>query len=171
MPREIRIAPPVPARIAGGWRVEADVDGRPVWFECGDVPLAASPEAFASAFLLPSLAQRRPLVSAAPLDGAWIENAPRLVEIFHRWWRYPRLVPRCAADPVPLPPVAAPRERAAFFSGGVDSFHTLLHLGERIDRLVFVVGFDIPLGDATRAEASLASIWTIAELEIGRAHV
>ena len=162
MPREILVGPPVASRDAGAWRVTADVDGTPVWFECADLPLAASPEALASAFLLPSLAHRRRLVSAAPLDAAWRENSARLVAIFHRWWRYPELVPRCAAASA-APPAATPRERASFFSGGVDSFHTLLHLGERIDRLVFVIGFDFPLEDRVRAEASLASIRTIAE--------
>ena len=161
MPRELHVGSPVASRDAGTWRVSADVDGIPVWFESADTPLAASPEAFASAFLLPSLAHRRRLVSAAPLDAVWLANAPRLVEIFHRWWRYPRLVPRAETVATTLP-VAPGRERASFFSGGVDSFHTLRHLGERIDRLVFVVGFDFPLDDLARAAASLADVRAVA---------
>lgn len=163
MAREIVIAPPVATRTDGAWRVTADVDGTPVWFECAEVTLAASPEAIASAFLLPSLAHRRRLSSAAPLDPVWLANSRQLVAVFHRWWRYPGLAPSAVAASAPPPAVAGPRERASFFSGGVDSFHTLLHLGERIDRLVFVAGFDFPLEDVTRAEASLASVRTIAE--------
>ena len=163
MPPEVRIGPPVAVRTADGWRVSADVDGTLVWFESPDTPLAAAPEAFASAFLLPALAHRRRLSSVAPLDSAWLANAPRLVEIFHRWWRYPRLVPRSDPGPAPAPGDGAPRGRASFFSGGVDSFHTLRFLGERIDRLVFVVGFDFPLDDVLRAEASLAGVRAVAE--------
>lgn len=160
MPREIRVGPPVATRAGDAWRVSADVDGDSVWFESSDTPLAASPEAFASAFLLPSLAHRRRLSSAAPLDAVWLANAPRLVEIFHRWWRYPRLVPLAA--PAPAAVGGPGRERASFFSGGVDSFHTLRFLGQRIDRLVFVVGFDIPRTDTARAEASLAGVRAVA---------
>ena len=100
---EIRLGAPVATRDAERWRVTADVDGTPVWFECSDVPLAASPEAFVSAFLLPSLAHRRRIVPESPLDPVWLANAPRLVEIFHRWWRYPRLVPHAAAAPASTP--------------------------------------------------------------------
>ncbi len=143
MPREIRIGAPVATRLGQGSRVTAEVDGTAVWFECADLALAASPEAFASAFLLPALAHRRRLLSAGPLDPAWRENSERLVVVFHRWWKYPRWAPRCGAGSASFataPPVATPRERAAFFSGGVDSFHTLLHLGEPIDRLAAAAG-------------------------------
>ena len=37
------------------------------------------------------------------------------------------------------------------FRGGVDSFYTLLASGRRVDDLVFVHGFDVPLTDAARA--------------------
>lgn len=162
MPADLRIAAPVTTRAGDTWRTSAEVDGVAVWFESADAPLAASAEAFASAFLLPSLAHRRRLVSAAPLDPVWLANAPRLVEIFARWWRYARLVPRSEAGTAPAA-AGPPRGRAAFFSGGVDSFHTLRHLGEPIDRLVFVIGFDFPRDDVARAEASLASVRAVAQ--------
>jgi hypothetical protein len=187
----IRIATPLAGGSDGAWRVSAEVDGGTVWFESPDLPLAPSPEAFASAFLVPSLARRRRLISEAPLDPAWLENSPRLVEIFHRWWRYPRLVPGVApepprpsdASPVALAPAPSPagpdpapagphRERALFFSGGVDSFHALLDHAEPIDRLVFVEGLDIRLGDAGRVESTLAGIRDVAtEMGVGLAVV
>jgi hypothetical protein len=171
----IRIGTPVASDAGGRARVSADVDGVAVWFESADLPLAPSPEAFASAFLLPSLAHRRRLISEAPLDPIWLENIPALIEVFHRWWRYRRLVPAVAAPPgpgvgspaAPDPgPVAAQRGRGLFFSGGVDSFHALLCCGESIDRLVFVEGFDMALGDARRVESALSSLRDVAA-EVG----
>jgi len=164
MARDLPIGPPVATPGGGVVRVSADVDGTSVWFESADVPLAPAPEAFASAFLLPSLAHRRRLVSARALDPLFLANVPRLIEIFRRWWRYPRLLPRAAAGSSAASDQenGKPRGRAAFFSGGVDSFHALRHLGEPIDRLVFVEGFDMPLGDAPRVEASLTGIREVA---------
>ena len=169
--RSIRIAAPVAEGGDGAWRVAADVDGVRVWFESPDRPLAPSPEAFASAFLVPALAHRRRLVSEAPLDAVWLGNSPRLVGIFHDWWGYPRLVPEVAgpsaataAAPAPgVPSATGPaRGRALFFSGGVDSFDALLCSGETFDLLVFVEGLDIRLDDAPRREASLAAVRAVA---------
>jgi hypothetical protein len=158
------VGTPIASRNPGAWRVSAEVDGVDVWFESSSLPLVPSPEGFASAFLVPALAHRRRLVSAATLDAAWLANAPKLVEIFHRWWRYPRLVPESGtASPGALPAHAGPpRERALFFSGGVDSFHALLGSKEAVDRLVFVEGLDIRLGEAPRMEATLAGIREVA---------
>ena len=175
--RLLTIGRPEARDAPGASRVEADVDGTRVWFESPDVALVPAPEAFASAFLLPGLAARARLRSEATLDPAWLAGSRELVKIFREWWRYPRLEPEgaagAAAAPAPAPaafgPPAAPgaapadpRLRGLFFSGGVDSFHGLLCCGERVDLLVFVHGFDVPLADAPRLEAAFASVRTVA---------
>jgi hypothetical protein len=173
--RQIRISTPKLVGSHGAWRVEADVDGTPVWFESRDFELSPSPESFASAFLLPALARRARLVSEAPLDPVWMKGMDELLRIFQRWWRYPRFVPQSGAvasalhaaqapNPAPAPDsvAAPPRSLGLFFSGGVDSFHTLLCSGEPIELLVSVQGFDIALDDTRRAEAAEASLRAIA---------
>ncbi len=162
--RTIRISNPTLTTTAGGRRVSADVDGTSVWFESPDLALAASPEAFVSAFLLPSIAHRARLVSDPALDSRWLEGSREIVQIFHEWWRYPALAPDAAAA-TPGPEIAD-RGRALFFSGGVDSFHSLLCCGEQVDLLVFVHGFDIPLDDSIRADSAFASVRSIAA-EVG----
>jgi hypothetical protein len=109
------------------------------------------------ACLLPLAATRgEPLRLCAPVDPVLLANAPRLMRTWSEWYRrrFPgiRAVPIYAgtklstADP-------GPRRTAAFFSGGVDSFFTVLRNAEpghrnaapAIDRLLCVWGFDIPL--------------------------
>jgi hypothetical protein len=157
-PRTLRIGTPRHSVVDGVHRVSADVGGEIVWFESRDLPLVPAPESFASAFLVPAIASGARLESAAPLDPAWMEGARGLVEIFHKWWRYPALAPLApiaGAVPAAAGETPAPRARGLFFSGGVDSFHALLCCGEQIEMLVLVHGFDIPIDDAPRAEAAL----------------
>ena len=171
---------------AAGTRVTAEVDGLPVWFESGDVALEAAPEAVASAFLLPALHFGDRLTLDQALDPVWSANAGRLVAIFHDWWRYPRLVPEAptasleadgaapssAGQSRPAnsePGAARPAEAASrgavalFFSGGVDSFYSLLHGGRRPDLLVTVQGFDVALDDAHRMAAVERTLRAVGE--------
>jgi hypothetical protein len=142
-------------------RVAADVDGVPVWFETTDHALNPAPEALASAFLLPALHHRARLRVADPLDPLWLENVGRLLEVLRRWWRYPVWMPEAPAT-VPQPSKSGFRSgRALMFSGGVDSFYSLLASTETPDRLVTVQGFDVGLDDDVRmadVEATLRAV-------------
>jgi hypothetical protein len=51
---------------------------------------------------------------------------------------------------------------ALCFSGGVDSFYTLLRSGHEVQYLVFVIGFDMGLGDVERAATFGASLRAVA---------
>jgi hypothetical protein len=64
------------------------------------------------------------------------------------WWGYPAAGPQVRAAPRRRRPRAA---TALCFSGGVDSFHSLL-TGPS-DALVYVLGYDVALGDEARAAA------------------
>lgn len=173
---------PVTATCGSGvQRVAAAVDGVPVWFETSDTPLAAAPEALGSAFLLPALHQGVPLTLADPVDPEWLANVGELMKIARRWWRYPALAPEAAASSAAASPGTAAGvagsaaahapagERAAgagvalFFSGGVDSFYSLLKSGATPDRLVTVQGFDVALDDRTRMAAVEATLRAVAE--------
>ncbi|HUK62457.1 MAG TPA: hypothetical protein VLV15_03960, partial [Dongiaceae bacterium] len=167
-PRTIRITTPRAERAGGAHRVSADVDGVTVWLESPDAPLDPAPEAFASAFLLPALTARARLVSDQPLDPVWLDGSRRLATIFRSWWRTPRIVPAApspgdtAEDASIAQGPPSPPAQGLFFSGGVDSFHGLLCCDRRFECLVFVTGFDVPLGDHTRLSAALASVREVA---------
>ncbi len=147
----------------GRHRVQADVAGHELWFEAQGRALSPSAEAFASALLVPALHAGVPLVSESPLSRAWITGATQIMQVFGAWWGY-----------APVPVVAPVREegaegtatrssRAALcFSGGVDSFFSLLRSGLRIDLLASVHGFDVPLGDRARWDAFEPSLRDVA---------
>lgn len=55
------------------------------------------------------------------------------------------------------------RRTAAFFSGGVDSFDLVVEDLDRIDDLIFVRGFDVPVHDVERNEDVLVLVRAAAE--------
>ena len=144
-------------------RVSAVVGGSEVWFESEDVLLRPSIEAFVSAFLLPSVARRLRLEASGAVDAAFAASLPRILDIARRWWGYDVVSPHLDTMPVdPNPHRPAAGRTALCFGGGVDSFYTLLASGRRVDDLVFVHGFDVPLTDAARAAAVEENVREIA---------
>ena len=82
----------------------------------------------------------------ACVSEALLENLDPLQSRFRAW--EPALQ-RIDVEPRARAPAAAPepaRGRALFFTGGVDSFYSVLTEPEAFDRLVFVHGFDVPIG-------------------------
>ncbi len=166
-------------------RIAADVAGTPVWIESSDAELRPAPEAFASAFLLPALHAGRALTISDPVDPLWLEHVGRLPPIFRRWWRYPiravnatttrgahatttgaahaTTTGAARATTTPSSPANEPRgARALFFSGGVDSFYSLLRGGTDLDFLVAIHGFDVALDDRPRLEAVTSLVRNVA---------
>ncbi|HUF30568.1 MAG TPA: hypothetical protein VMM77_07860 [Gemmatimonadaceae bacterium] len=127
-----------------------------VWFE---VP-AADAEAFSTAgdawmaSLAPVAAKlHEPLSIGVPADPVLRDNMREVTRVWRSWYPELREVPIDT-----LPPISGSTSgsrTAAFFTGGVDSFFTALRhdAGEgtprsiEIDDLIFVHGFDIPLGN------------------------
>ena len=91
-----------------------------------------------------------PLRLPLPVDPLLLRNVREVMAIWQSW--YPRLhvVPLVAPSEAAVVP-AAGRRAAMFFSGGVDSFFTLLHNEEPqvgnfpVDDLIAIHGFDILL--------------------------
>jgi len=143
-----------------GWRrVSADVDGAPLWFESADVALSPSPEAFASAMLMPALARGEALTLEDPVSLAWRSNVRRALPTFNQWWGYPEILPEPVHHSLKTTRAA---QTVLCFTGGVDSFHTLLRSGYTVNYLVFALGFDVPLNDETRFNAFEPSLRAVA---------
>jgi len=155
--RETRVTNIRSEKVGAANRVSADVDGIPLWFESDDLNLAAAPEAFGSALLLVSLHHRRRLVIDAPVSATWVGNIGKLFPIWRDWWGYKAIMP----DLVTRPDSAAMSEaNALLFSGGVDSFYSVLN-AQRQDILVSIHGFDIPLTDHARMEVLQESLHAV----------
>lgn len=162
----MRIGPLRVQRQEGLYRVTADVDGRPLWFESDDC-LTPAPEAFAGLFWIPALHTGRPLSIDAPLDPRWIERACRTLPVLHRWWGYPEAWPLAPAqttrvEEMERTPFAA-RQTGLCFTCGVDSFHALLCGDEPVDALVYAHGYDMPHDDWARRRTLERSLRDVAE--------
>lgn len=141
-------------------RVMSEVSGAEVWFESTAVDLAPSAEAFGCAFLIPSLHQGMRLRLDQEVDREWMENVGRLLPTLTKWWDYPALTPLAPLkDKTGL---SSGSQTALCFSGGVDSFYSLLRGGLNPRRLVFIQGYDIPLEEEARLEAFKLTLESVA---------
>jgi len=176
-----------------GWarltaRLHSDIDGRdePLWL---DVPAAHATGLRVSGdpflvWLAPLAATRgEALRLEAPVDVHLLLQVKEVLRIWHVW--YPQLadvdiiapdLSRCGLDAAslaasPALPAHSARRTASMFTGGVDSFFTVLRhdAGEGtpatipIDDLLYVHGFDVPLANTVAAERIQASLQQAAD--------
>lgn len=150
MPGILHITDPSATSDHGVHRVCARVGDLPVWFESADSALVPAPEAFAGAFLIPALARSARLEMEAAVCPQWHSHLPQILQIVHDWWGYPPILPQLRTETaVPSPG----RATGLCFSGGVDSFYSLLRSETPIHHLVYIHGFDIALDDTARMVA------------------
>ena len=95
-----------------------------------------------------------PLHLCVPVDPLLRDNIQKLMWIWNSWYPELRVVP-ILAENTELEEQPSLTRQASFFSGGVDSFFTVLNSsdrekgerGDKIDDLLCVWGFDIPLNN------------------------
>jgi hypothetical protein len=125
----------------------------------GDVDDTADP--FAAACLIKSMRAGEPLDIHRPISRRLHVMLPRIRDIYHNWWPdlFQRIAihtsPREGSEPAPV------ATTATFFSGGVDSFYSLLKhhqegagQGRPLSHLLFMRGVETPIEKAKDVEAS-----------------
>ena len=149
----------------------ACVDGasRPLFFRSDGARLTWREEALVLSGLLSAMAHSATIECQRPLDPAFLTNIGRAQKILGDW--IPTLR-RCdiqdtgprdnGTGRLPAEQLSPRRRVISFFSGGVDSFHTLLQNSETISTLVFVAGFSPTLQQAERCELAIASLRKVA---------
>jgi hypothetical protein len=166
--RSIHISPPHCERCDGTWRVTATVGDAPLWFECDDFELLTSPEPFLTAFFVPALHQGLQLAIDANIDPEWIGRTKRLLPIYAQWWGYPQTHPvSVTSNAVPargknIRSARSHNRTAQCFTGGIDSFFSLLRGPHDPQYILYVQGFDVPLSDHDRAQALETSLSAVA---------
>jgi hypothetical protein len=138
----------------GEVRYVLSIAGTPyeVFFRSSDVALYPGVEPLLVLALLPAMRVGADLLPAQPISEDFSANLVRFMEIFGRWFKDFSKVHILGERGV----AGRPRTRArvgAFFSGGVDSFYTLLKHHNEITDLVYVHGFDVRLEDHVRRKA------------------
>jgi hypothetical protein len=173
----------IPAGLEIAGRLHDDRHELPerVWFQVHGAPgdlLPAHADPFAAALALSAMAAGRALHVHAPVSSALLEGLARIMRQHAAWTE---------GSSAPLAPVEIRAEAVrrssrgagaiSFFSGGLDSFYTLLRNHERYPRgdarrigtLVLLHGFDVPLTDEdtfARVRAHAAAVARAVECEL-----
>ncbi|MBA3698676.1 MAG: hypothetical protein H0W78_07470 [Planctomycetes bacterium] len=134
------------------------VEEQEVWFSSPDADLHPTPEA-AVCLLAPWCVHHNlnlRLVGKLPAP-AFLANVHSATTLMGSWWGH-RPVTYQTDGPLDLPSPASPPtlegDTGLFFSGGVDSFYSLVQNPD-IRVILFVVGFDIPLANRAAWEARI----------------
>ena len=100
-----------------------------------------SSEPFVAAGLLPAMLKGEPVQVAPgfPISTEFLENITELQRIFHCWNRLLKIV-EVQCDTAPAQP--GNEHVGCFYSGGVDSSHTLIRNLQTITDMVLINGFD-----------------------------
>lgn len=157
-------------RKSGHWRIVADVAGQPIWFECADPVLSCVTEGFGSTMLIPALHEAKRLRLPGSVSREWRQNIARLLPVLSEWWQYPELAPLTLSDEAANETNSGAIGQAALcFSGGVDSFYSLLRGSADPRLLVFVHGYDMKLEDEARFSAFIPTLEAAASAAGSRA--
>lgn len=130
-------------------------------------------DAFAAACLIKSMRVNEPLEITSPISNRLHVMLPRIRDIYHTWW--PALFKRVPIRTTPRSelPAAPQKTTATFFSGGVDSFYSLLKhheegaaAGRPLTHLVFMRGVETPIETTKGVEDSEEWVRRVAD-ELG----
>jgi hypothetical protein len=132
-----------------------------VFFRSSRGPVSTAIEPFLVAALIPAMRAGQPLKVAGSVTPGLLHNLRAAQEILCVWDPSLHSVPIDAGE---RPPVSGDGRRGvgSFFSGGVDSFYTLLKHQDEITTIVLVHGFDFSLGDTLLREKVSAAARDVA---------
>lgn len=149
----------------------ADGTSEEIWLEVPEShagALALTGDAFL-AWLAPlAVSTHEPLRLSVVTDQCLVDNVREVMRVWGCW--YPSVQEPTVEAPLTSALGAPATRTASFFTGGVDSFFTVLrHNDDRtpsrvqIDDLVFVHGFDIPIGNAAAFSRVRDSLCRVAD--------
>jgi len=149
--------------------IEVDVTGetsKTMWFRLPDsIPVSEDgvSDALFPLGLLLAMATDGTLVLESPVSARLIENAEVIQDILLSW--HGHRLRRAELEVVARPSDQAVTRAdgvASCFTGGVDSFYTLLKHRDEITTLVYVHGFDIPLARKALYDATASHLRAVA---------
>lgn len=164
------IHPPIATQIGSEIQISARIDFRKkpknypatLWFRFPKLfsnQISVSSEPFAVALLLLAMQKREPLQIVGSISRKLYTGLLEYQKIYHAWFPERFHLVEIQANPgekqdsIPLEGITPNSGIACAFSGGVDSFYTLLDLSGRLDKdstqkithALFMAGFDMPL--------------------------
>ena len=110
-----------------------------------DIPLWADP--FVVAFLAPCMYSNEDIRVEAPVSRRLLETIPRIQDTYHAWFAgFNKIEIRCAEMHGPAYTTSSPGA-SSMFSGGLDSWYTLLKNQSEITHLLLIRGFEVKSDD------------------------
>jgi hypothetical protein len=130
--------------IEDGWHValaSISVNGNTfqLKYRVSEGPLAKGPEPFLAAALFPAMKIGLPLHISGAVSPRLLASTHTMQDIYHKWFPEFRKI-SVQAEPGLSDDVSRTADVGAFFSGGVDSFYTLLKHKDEITKLVLING-------------------------------
>jgi hypothetical protein len=150
---------------------EGDPETRlPLWFRHPDAGEPVAPgDPFLAALLVPAMALNEDLQIDAPVSAPLLEAArKRIGPVMLGWFPDFAEVSIGGLRVVDPPPAAANHGIGSFFSGGVDSWYSLLTRREEVSHVIFLHGFEIDVGDTALARIARENI-AISARDLGKA--
>ena len=142
-------------------RWSAELDGAPVAFDVLGLTPSTRPEA-ALTFAGPlALAAGADLAAEVTVDPRWRAGFTRALGVLAPWLGADR-VPELIGVSEAITPSVATGRTALCFTGGVDSFWTLLRGGHEPTDLLYVLGYDYGLGAEDLVAAQIGSVNAVA---------
>ncbi len=132
-----------------------------VWYRVSEGPVVASGDPWLAVALVAAMKQGESLRLSGAVSPKLLRAVPEIQNVFRIWDRNCRPVP-VTAHVASTSGGSESGEVACFFTGGVDSFYTLLRHQSEISALVLVHGFDIPLENEPLRRAVSESVCAIA---------
>jgi len=147
-------------------RIQATLEsggaGQQIFFQSQDIRLRLNHEALIAAGLLPGMLTGSNLVVDGPLSRQFLGALNVIMDMFCYWRPDLRRVEIRSAAPIARAR-PGPGRVGIFFSGGVDTFYTLLKHRQAITDLIFINGFDIPAGEQGVYQRASALIHRVAD--------
>ncbi|MGC4174077.1 hypothetical protein [Demequina sp.] len=137
-----------------------------VWFRVPE-RYAPSEESIGDAFLasmLPvAMGRGEDVVIDAPVSAKLLEGIESIQAIYASW--YPKVMKRVSIEvEAAVTPQPSGLDRTfSCFTGGVDSFYTLVKNKDDLDAVLYVDGFDVPLGNIVLARKVHETVQSVAD--------
>ena len=150
------------------YRVNVDInianETHQLWFK-SKTPLTDNIDGFVCASLFAAMKSSVDINIGDAISEKLSGNIPKIQDIFHNW--YPEFQPVNVNKTENKTARNTNHGIGCFFTGGVDSFYSVLKNKDRISHLIFVYGLDIPLDNIQLRNTVSESLNNISEeLEI-----
>jgi hypothetical protein len=138
----------------GEIRYSLSLAGKPyqIYFRSSQIPLYQGVEPMVVLALLPAMKLGLDILSTHPVSPDFIANLDRFMEVFCGWFPDFHKISLLGKQ-AEVRGQHANGRTGVFFTGGVDSFYTLMKHQAEITDLVYVHGFDVSLDDYPRRKA------------------